>query len=272
MSQSPTITTPAMTMAGVILGTAAYMSPEQTKGRPADRRSDIWAFGCVLYEMLTGRRAFEGEDVSDTLAAVLRADPDWKALPPTTPAAIQRLLRRCLAKDRTRRLSDAAAARLDIDEAVSGANEYPDQATRRGNRLAWTVAAALAVVAAAAGAALIRRLPSNLPPRELRLDVVTPQGTMPDWLALSPSGNAIAFIVGGDAGSRVAVRSLEDGSTRLFSETNGAVSPFWSPDGRSIAFGGREGGLRRLELADGSVRPLNASVYSANGGHGTATG
>ena len=107
-----------MTQAGVILGTAAYMAPEQAKGRPADKRSDVWAFGCVLYEMLTGARAFAGDDVSDTLAAVLRAEPDWRTLPPETPASIRRLLRRCLEKDRKRRLSDAAGARLEIDDAL----------------------------------------------------------------------------------------------------------------------------------------------------------
>ena len=94
-----------MTQAGVILGTAAYMAPEQAKGKPADKRSDVWAFGCVLFEMLTGARAFPGEDISDTLAAVLRGEPDWRTLPPETPAPIRRLLRRCLEKDRKRRLS-----------------------------------------------------------------------------------------------------------------------------------------------------------------------
>src|SRR5439155_20066846 len=119
ITASPTITTPAMmTGMGVILGTAAYMSPEQAKGRPADKRSDIWAFGCVLYEMLTGKRPFQGDDVSDTLAAVLLGEPEWSALPASTPTPIRRMLRRCLDKDRKRRLDSAAAARLDIDEAL----------------------------------------------------------------------------------------------------------------------------------------------------------
>src|SRR5262245_4891492 len=118
-SMSPTLTTPAMTGIGMVLGTAAYMSPEQAKGRPVDKRADLWAFGCVFYEMLTGSRAFEGEDVSDTLANVLKSDPDWSALPATTPAPIRTLLRRCLQKDRKRRLADAADARLEIDDALS---------------------------------------------------------------------------------------------------------------------------------------------------------
>ena len=107
-----------MTAAGIILGTAAYMSPEQARGKAVDKRTDIWAFGCVLYEMLTGKRPFGGDDVTDTIAAVVRADPDWSKLPADTPAAIRRLLRRCLEKDRMRRLPDAADARLEIDEAL----------------------------------------------------------------------------------------------------------------------------------------------------------
>jgi serine/threonine protein kinase len=112
VSRAPTITTPAMTQAGLILGTAAYMSPEQARGRVVDKRADIWAFGCVFYEMLTGRRVFDGEEVSDTLAFVLTKDPDWSGLPADTPAAILRLLRRCLVKDRINRLPDIGSARL----------------------------------------------------------------------------------------------------------------------------------------------------------------
>ena len=120
LSQSPTITNPAaLTGMGMILGTAAYMAPEQAKGRAADKRCDVWAFGCVLYEMLTGTRAFDGDDVSETLARVLMKDPEWGALPATTPAPIRKLLRRCLEKDRKKRLADAADARLEIEEALT---------------------------------------------------------------------------------------------------------------------------------------------------------
>jgi len=118
VSMSPTLTTPAMTQAGMILGTAAYMSPEQARGTTADKRADLWGFGVVLWEMLTGKRLFEGATVSDTLASVLKSEPDWTTLAPTTPPAIRRLLRRCLEKDRRRRLSDAADARLEIEEAL----------------------------------------------------------------------------------------------------------------------------------------------------------
>src|SRR5436309_14960443 len=126
LSQSPTITTPAMmTGVGVILGTAAYMAPEQAKGRAADRRSDVWAFGCVLYEMLTGTRAFEGEDVSDTLAAVLRSEPDWNALPSDVPPAIRTLIQRCLAKDRRPRIADISIAQYVLDAPTAVAALAP---------------------------------------------------------------------------------------------------------------------------------------------------
>ena len=122
VSQSPTITSPAtMTRAGIILGTAAYMSPEQAAGKTADKRSDLWAFGVVVLEMLTGQPAFTGETVSHVLAAVLKSDPDWSTLPAETPPAVRRLLRRCLTKDRKRRLDSAAAAQLEIDDAETGA-------------------------------------------------------------------------------------------------------------------------------------------------------
>ena len=124
LANSPTITSPAaMTAAGIILGTAAYMSREQARGKVVDKRTDLWAFGCVLYEMLTGLRPFGGDDVTDTIAAIVRADPDWSKLDPATPAAIRRLLRRCLEKDRARRLPDAADARLEIDEALAPIGE-----------------------------------------------------------------------------------------------------------------------------------------------------
>ena len=119
MSQSPTITTPAMTHAGIILGTAAYMSPEQARGKTVDRRADIWAFGVVLFEMVTGRRAFEGDDIAITLAAVMMKEPDWRALPTPTPVALRRLLTRCLKKDPKARMRDIGDARLQIEELLT---------------------------------------------------------------------------------------------------------------------------------------------------------
>ena len=147
LSQAPTMTSPAMTGMGVILGTAAYMSPEQARGKTVDKRTDVWAFGCVLYEMLTGTRAFEGDGISDVLARILEREPDFTALPPTTPPAVRRLLRRSLEKDRKRRLPDIAVARLEIDEAQtlpeSGGSTGPALRTAgRQRALPWTMASA----------------------------------------------------------------------------------------------------------------------------------
>ena len=145
LSNSPTLTSPAlMTRVGVILGTAAYMSPEQARGRSVDKRTDVWAFGCVLFEMLSGRRVFDGDDVTDTLAAVVKTEPAWSALPATTPPAIRRLIERCLRKDSARRLRDIADAKLEIDEALSdaGAPSLPSVsvATRNRERRLWIAA------------------------------------------------------------------------------------------------------------------------------------
>jgi serine/threonine protein kinase len=199
LTASPTITTPGMaTGIGVILGTAAYMAPEQAKGRPADKRADIWAFGCVLYEMLTGRAPFAGEDVSDTLANVLKREPDWAALPADTPPMIRAPLRRCLVKDRRTRASDVAAAIFAIDEAahLAASTVAADSAERPPG---WRRALAL-FVALVAGAALtsgvmyFRAAPAEAP--ELRLQVSRRRWTPRTVRSRSPShltGKASSF-------------------------------------------------------------------------------
>ncbi len=157
-ANSPTITTPAaMTQAGMILGTAAYMSPEQAKGRPADKRTDVWSFGCLLYEMLTGKRAFPGDDVMETLAAVVRADPDLRALPPEVPSHVHVLIEQCLVKDRRERVSDIAAARYAL-RLTGGPSSIPASTT--GSRLAWAAAAVGVLIAL--GAVGLPRLLSRL--------------------------------------------------------------------------------------------------------------
>src|SRR5262249_52336286 len=194
-TQSPTITTPAMTAAGMILGTAADMSPEQAKGKPADKRSDIWAFGCVLYEMLTGKRAFDGEDVSDTLANVLKTDPDWSALPANTPHPLQRLLRRALQKDRRRRLADIADARFEMDE--SGDAEQVIEHPPAPRPVRWRERAIWAGVAAVAfAAALILSTRSSAPgsTREVQFDIQTGVTTEMESIAMSPDGTRIVFV------------------------------------------------------------------------------
>ena len=200
-SYSPTITSPAlMTGMGVILGTAAYMAPEQARGRELDRRADLWAFGCVLYEMLSGRQAFDGAEVSDVLARVIEREPDFAALPADTPAAIRRLLRRCLEKDRKRRLADASDARLEIDDALTSPapDTQPDAPPARRvwiDRLLWSLVT-LGLVASIAWLLwppLVSTGPSRviitIPP-ELAL-----QGAGGDrLLAISPDGRSVAFV------------------------------------------------------------------------------
>jgi Tol biopolymer transport system component len=261
LTMSPTITTPAMTMAGMILGTAAYMSPEQAKGRAADKRSDIWAFGCVLYEMLTGRRPFEGDDVSDTLAFVLTKQPDWSALPNATPVPISRLLRRSLEKDRKRRLSDIADARLELDEAASARGEIDQHvSTTRGvlgvrERIGWVIGSLIAVAVAAAAlfVAARARTPADAP--EMRVDIVTPPTSDPASFALSPDGRFLAFVGESDGNSRLWLRPLDQETARALPGTEGATLPFWSPDSRSIGFFA-SGNLKRVDVSGGMPRTL----------------
>src|SRR5688572_25969087 len=178
LSLSPTITTPAMTQIGMILGTAAYMAPEQARGKSADRRSDVWAFGCVLFEMLTGRQAFAGEDVTDVIAAVVRGEPAWDALPGDTPASIRLLLKRCLEKDRRKRIGDISGVLFVLREpALTSAEPRSTAAApltppRRSWRVAAAIAGALFLGAAIAGGAMWQ-LMKPVPPDVVRLAMST---------------------------------------------------------------------------------------------------
>jgi eukaryotic-like serine/threonine-protein kinase len=266
-TQSPTITTPAMTQAGMILGTAAYMSPEQAKGKPADKRSDIWAFGCVLYEMLTGTRAFDAEDTTETLAAILRAEPDWTAVPIDTPASIRRVLSRCLRKDARRRLQHMGDVRNELDEAEASGTEMTAAVppVRSGARIAWGLAAVSAIVAVGAIATaffLSSRAPGR--PAEARLDVTTPPASQIESFALSPDGRMLTYAAIKDGRSQLWTRSLDATEPRPIPGTENATLPFWSPDGRNIAFfANRE--LKRTDLDGRSVQPLT-SIVSPGGG------
>ena len=266
VSQSPTITSPAMTQAGLILGTAAYMSPEQAKGRPTDKRSDVWAFGCVLYEMLTGRRAFDGDDVSDTLAAVLRAEPDWSALPRETPHEIRLLLKRCLEKDRRARISDMGTTRFLTTETIAPGHTM-DPLTgvvvrpHRWQNLAWA-GAGLVCGLAIAGLAAWWRMASESPagPAPVVRFAITPaagealtvQGNDRD-LAISPDGMRIVYR-GGDP-ARIFTRAIQDLDPVSLDGTTEGRAPFFSPDGRWIGFFLRTGNdveLRKVALAGGA--------------------
>jgi len=271
VTQSPTITTPAMmTGVSVILGTAGYMSPEQAKGRPADRRSDLWAFGCVLYEMLTSTRAFDGDDVSDTLANVLKSEPNWSALSARAPLLVQRLVRRCLQKDRVRRLDSAAVARLDLEEAQEQpAKSATQRSLRSSERLGWAVA--LAIVMGIAVAAWIRHSPGNASlERETRLDIATPPTDDPVSFAVSPDGLRLVFVATSAGTSRLWLRSLVTTTAEPLPGTEGARYPFWAPDSQSLAFFTNQA-LERLDLGASRPRVL-APVGSGRGGTWGADG
>ncbi|MGH9257652.1 MAG: protein kinase domain-containing protein [Vicinamibacterales bacterium] len=270
-SQSPTMTSPAMTRMGVILGTAAYMSPEQARGKTVDKRTDIWAFGCVLYEMLTGRRAFAGEDVSETLAAVIKGEPDWSAAPAGTPAAIRRLVRRCLQKDGKERLHDISDARIELQDAkTEAASEattlpVPVLARPRRERLVWTLLglAGLSIVALSIPAVLHFREPAVANP-EVRLELTTPATTQPLHFAISPDGRRLVFVASGEGGPRLWQRPLDAVTALPLEGTEGAEYPFWSPDSRAIGFFAA-GKLKRFDIAGGPPQ-IVADAPNGRGG------
>ena len=253
--------------AGVILGTAAYMSPEQARGKAVDKRTDIWAFGCVLYEMLTGRRPFAGDEVTDVLASVLAREPDLAALPATTPPPIRRLLRRCLQKDRNERLRDIGDARIEIRDARARSTPtrpvvaVPAVRSRRRERLAWI--AALVAMALTLSVVAARR--PDAAAFEMRVDITTPPSTTPQSVAISPDGRTLAFVATFEDRSRLWLRSLESGLARALVGTDGAEHPFWSADGRSVGFF-TESKLMRVDVDGGSVQ----AVANAAGGLGGA--
>jgi serine/threonine protein kinase len=263
-TMSPTLSIHA-TQAGMILGTAAYMSPEQTRGKTVDRRADIWAFGCVLYEMLSGRRAFDGDDLSITLASVQKSEPDRRALPADVPAAIRRLLSRCLQKDPMQRCQAMGDVRIEIADVLSGAPSLADDpvATARTlsrRALPWAVASVLAI--ALAFAVWARWRPASLP--VVRLDVNTPPTTEPFSFAISPDGRQIVFVASGPKTSQLLLRSLDQVAAQPLDGTEGARDPFWAPDSRAIAFFA-DGKLKRVDLTGGAPQIL-ADAPNSRGG------
>ncbi len=272
LSQSPTIMTGA-TMHGVILGTAAYMSPEQARGKRVDRRADIWAFGCVLFDMLAGQQAFSGETVSDTLASVLAREPDWDRVPKNTPAAIQRLLHRCLTKDPKQRLRDIGEARIIIDAVRRGeisdpvvASEPAASVKKTKPIVSWTIAAVFAMVSLLSLAAYVRKAPEE--PNVIRALIPPPDESSfelssvhPGPVAISNDGTKLAFTARNPAGAVVLwVRPLDELEARPFPGTEGAGYPFWSPDGKSIGFFANAK-LKRVDSSGGPPLTLcDASV------------
>jgi dipeptidyl aminopeptidase/acylaminoacyl peptidase len=246
---SPTITA-AMTQVGTILGTAAYMSPEQAKGRTVDARADLWAFGVILFEMLTGRHLFEHETVGETLAAVLRADIDLDDLPTETPPSVRRLLRRCLERDPRRRLRAAGDAWLELEEAGTHDESVPPAEPKRSSRSGWLAAAVMTVIAGAAGAAWLLTPPPTADDRgTLHVSVALPEGTqvasadqMPLGLphptvTISPDGMVVAAVIETDDGeTHLFRRRLDQPEGEIIPGSEGAIMPRFSPDGRWIAF------------------------------------
>jgi serine/threonine-protein kinase len=280
ISSSPTLTA-AATKAGLILGTAAYMSPEQARGKTVDRRADIWSFGAVVFEMLTAQSAFKGDTVSDTLAAVIRGEPDWSLLPARVPNQIQQLIRRCLDKDARQRLQSIGEARIAIENVTAGrssgviavASDAPAQVTKENRGLKIAAAGALTVLLVAAGylaSSLFRPASArNAPP--VHFTVAPPPGSSlislgQRTVAISPDGLRIAISASGSDGPRLYLREMNAASAVPIQGGDGATNPVFSPDGKWLAFfaGGKlkkislDGG-RPQSIADGVVDPQGMS-------------
>ena len=269
---SPTITSPAaLTMGGIILGTAAYMAPEQAKGKPVDKRADIWAFGCVLYEMVTAHRPFVGEDITDTIAAVVSKDPDWSRI----PAPLARLLQQCLQKDPRKRLRDIGDAWALIDDAPRATTTAV--ASRGPLTFVLAGAAAIAAVAAAAIAYVHFSEPPPAPAPVTRLHMALPAGATPDLnMQISPDGRRLAYLGrGADGVVRVYLRAFDelDATPIAGSEGTGSGSLFWSPDSRWLAFMNQQrlkkfdviGGGSPQTIADLSGAPAIGGAWNRDG-------
>jgi serine/threonine protein kinase/Tol biopolymer transport system component len=263
-ANSPTLTGHA-TQLGMILGTAAYMAPEQARGKAVDRRADIWAFGVVVYEMLSGRRMFAGGEVTDVLAAVLRQDIDWTALPPDTPPRLRLLLERCLDRDVKQRLRDIGEARVEIAKIESGAPDsvsgvIPAAAMHEASwrrALPWAVAAVAILVAVLASLSSLKQDPDT--DTVIRFTVAPPFGVIrqgQSGFAISPDGRAMAFSASAvDGRSRIFVKRVDQPEAQPIAGTENGALPFWSPDSQSLAFT-REGVLYRTDLAGAAPRRL----------------
>ncbi len=285
-SQSPTVEyTPGRD--AFFIGTVAYMSPEQARGKPMDRRTDIWAFGCLLYEALTGRQAFGGETFSDSIAAILEREPDWDVLPAGTPERTRELLRRCLQKDARRRLRDVWDARIELEESLTdlarmrsggGAPANPQRAARAGARASWIIswraAVLVALLAAALGAAIARhvfRAPLGAPRAQMHFAInlsatapLSPSGYEPS-VAISPDGRMLVYVADLNGSAQIHARPMDRMETYALPGTEGAYNPFFSPDGLWVAFysGGK---LRKISVAGGEPQTICDAAPDASGG------
>ena len=282
ISSSPTMSRMA-TMQGVLLGTAAYMSPEQAKAKPVDRRADIWAFGCVMYEMLTGKMAFSGETVTDTLASVIKEEPDWSRLSSATPLRVRVLLQRCLQKDPKQRLRDIGDARFPLDEVLSGSPDPMLADTSDGTAsitqalisrwrrvLPW--GAGLLTGALISGLT-VWELAKPASPRVApvqRYEIAEPDPSANSVGVLSPDGTRLVLLASGGASSQLWLRRMDSLDPHPIPGTEGANGvPFWSPDGRFIAFGTEDGHLKRVDTEGGPAQVLCDAGTQVLGGFWT---
>jgi tRNA A-37 threonylcarbamoyl transferase component Bud32 len=265
IAQSPTITSPTLlSAAGVVLGTAAYMSPEQARGQIADKRSDIWAFGVVVFEMLTGHRLFAGDTISDTLASVLKTEPDWSALPIAAPPRLRGLLRWCLEKNPKRRLRDIGDARRQIEDLIGGAPDEAAVAADRHSAAAWRRALPWAITAACALALVAVvllwapwRTPAAAKVQRVSIDIgvdASMTSTALDALAISATGDVVAFVAqsGPTSHPQLYLRRLEQLDATPLAGTDDAIGPFFSPDGLWIGFFA-DSKLKKIAVTGGAV-------------------
>ena len=263
VSMSPTIMTPAMTQAGIILGTSAYMAPEQAKGKTVDRRADIWALGVVLYEMLTGRMLFSGETASETMAAVMTKEPDWNALPTNIPARVRDLLRRCLVKEPRNRVRDIGDVRIAIEEVQNGANvdgDVTQTPARRRSKVVVGIAAVVLLAMIVSLAAFSVLYFNRAAPPEIRFEVNTTSTSEPFSFAISPDGRRLVFSASNEGKSQLWVRPLDSVAAQPLTGTDGASYPFWSPASASVGFFA-DGKLKRIEIVGGAPQVLaNAAL------------
>ncbi|MFQ5930211.1 MAG: protein kinase, partial [Acidobacteriota bacterium] len=272
ISHSPTLTE-EMTRSGVILGTAAYMSPEQARGKAVDKRADIWAFGCVLYEGLVGRQVFGGETVTDIIGAIVHKEPDWNVLPEKTPWNIRALLRRCLEKDPDLRLRDIWDVRIEIKQALSGAVEkLPDLAVAR--QPVWTLrrtlllVSGMVLVTAVAGViGWILKPAPELPLHKFELAVDSLEAGIETPLAVSPDGKKVVYVSAG----RLWIRELDQLEPRQLSRSEEARLPFWSPDSAFVGYVAA-GKLWRVPVSGGESTTISDLQGGLVGGAGATWG
>ena len=267
ISKSPTMTA-AATQAGMILGTAAYMAPEQAKGKPLDRRADVWAFGCVLYEMLTGRPPFAGDGVSEVLAHVITQEPDLDALPDNLPPQVGDTIGRCLRKDPKMRLPDIAAARIALVESTESPEPAVGALGERKTAPGWGARLTLAALGLVAGLVLGWAFlgSGEAPPQTAtHFDLILDPAHVPGEIALSSDGSLLVYSGLVEGTRRLFVRRLDGHTSDALPGTEGGYYPFLSPDDRHVGFfaGGR---LKRVSLAGGLAEPLTPAPGAVTGG------